>query len=49
LHHQQWDILRPYNTLSDVEVSSLASEGVYVTGFTGMMMMMMMMMMLMIY
>jgi len=32
-HRQNWDMLRPFMTLSDVEVNDLKSTGVYCAGF----------------
>jgi hypothetical protein len=32
-HRQDWDVLRPYCTLSDAEMAELTASGVYVAGF----------------
>ncbi|EGC30361.1 hypothetical protein DICPUDRAFT_41536 [Dictyostelium purpureum] len=33
-HRQNWNILRPYVTINDVELKDLTTTGVYVAGFT---------------
>jgi len=33
-HRQDWDILRPYVTLSELELKDLRDTGVYIAGFT---------------
>eukprot|EP01132_Coremiostelium_polycephalum_P004617 gene4617-5768_t len=33
-HRQNWNLLRPYVTLSDIELKDLSSTGVYCAGFT---------------
>jgi len=33
-HRKNWSLLRPFVTLSDVEIEELSSTGIYVAGFT---------------